>query len=110
MALVCAWKAALETLPAEVQDVIQQDGYTSAAIFKSCFWDENLGSRYERINKYGHGLFIIRKVVAGISAETLEFNPLMGRLRGLLDASGAVMKKTERAAEEMAERAEEVVA
>ena len=85
-AMAGAWKTALLKLPEEVQIALREDNYPSPEVFLQCFWEEGAANKYSRLDRYGRGLFVVRKVVE-VPEDVLEFHPLMGNLRGLLDAA-----------------------
>lgn len=70
---------------------------------------EDTASRYARLDKYGSGLLTVRRVIAGVSPESVEFHPVMGKLRGLLDTAAAVVQEKEKARMELESVAMEAV-
>ena len=96
----------MKGLPVEVKEVVLSDGYSSPEAFHQCFWEDGAANKYSRLDRYGKGLFVVRKIVE-IPEDVLEFDPLMGKLRGLLDAARAVVSNWEKQKQEEEARAEE---
>jgi hypothetical protein len=100
------WTTALSKLPEEIQVALREDGYTSPDVFSQCFWEEGAANGFARLDKYGKGLVLVRKVVQ-ISEEILEFHPVMGDLRGLLLAANEVVQAMVKAKRDLANKLEE---
>jgi hypothetical protein len=100
----CKWEAVLGELPIEVKDAIIGDDYQSAEVFKQCFLPED-GDKYSRIDMYGKGLLVKRKVLQNVEEDSVDFHPVLGRLRKLLDVAKQVVDEANKQSQALAEAA-----
>ena len=93
MAALAMWAASFEALPVGVKTALSEAEYSSPELLKRCFWVEDPAKLYERIDKYGRHLLLDQRVDGDVQPANVDFHPVMGKLRGLLEAATLVVEE-----------------
>ena len=79
--MAMSWESALAELGEPLSEAITSDGYSSAAVFRHAFTQD------DSLEAYGRILLLERALAPGVTEANLRFHPKMSALRMLLEAA-----------------------